>query len=120
MLRLLREYIRQHDKAASRLAPKGRDGRFDFYVAMNWRKKSRDVKIEHLPDVARATGQEPFLQYRFAMPSRKAQPFERVATTGDVDKDGNTFLVGIVLTATSTKALKVAEPAYLAILNGYK
>jgi hypothetical protein len=86
----------------------------------NWRKKSRDVKIEHLPDVARATGQEPFLQYRFAMPSRKAQPFERVATTGDVDKDGNTFLVGIVLTATSTKALKVAEPAYLAILNGYK
>ena len=54
------------------------------------------------------------------MPSRKAQPFERVATTGDVDNDGNTFLVGIVLTAISMKALKVAEPAYLAILNGYK
>jgi hypothetical protein len=26
---------RYDDKAASRLAPKGRDGRFDFYVAMN-------------------------------------------------------------------------------------
>jgi hypothetical protein len=38
----------------------------------NWRKKSRDVKIEHLADVARAAGQEPFLQYQFEMPSRKA------------------------------------------------
>jgi len=32
-----REYIRDDDKAAFRLAPKGRDGRFDFYVAMNGR-----------------------------------------------------------------------------------
>jgi hypothetical protein len=31
------EYIRQDGKPASRLAPKGRDGRFDFYVAMNGR-----------------------------------------------------------------------------------
>ena len=53
------------------------------------------------------------------MPSRKAQPFERVATSGDVDKDGNAFLVGVVLTATSMKALKAAEPAYLTILKGY-
>ena len=29
------EYIRMDDKAASRLAPKGHDGRFDLYVAMN-------------------------------------------------------------------------------------
>ena len=84
-----------------------------------WREKARDVKIEHLPDVARAAGQAPFLQYQFEMPSRKAQPFERVATTSDVDKDGNAFLVGLVLTATSMKALKAAEPAYLAILTGY-
>jgi hypothetical protein len=31
----VREYIRHDDKAASRLTPKGRDGRFDLYVAMN-------------------------------------------------------------------------------------
>ena len=30
-----REYIRHNDKAASWLAPEGRDGRFDLYVAMN-------------------------------------------------------------------------------------
>jgi hypothetical protein len=85
----------------------------------NWRKKARDVKIEQLPDVARAGGQEPFLHYQFEMPSRKTQPFERVATTADVDKDGNAFLVGVVLTATSIKALKAAEPAYLTILKSY-
>jgi hypothetical protein len=32
-----REYIRRDDKAASRLAPQGNDGRFDFYVATNGR-----------------------------------------------------------------------------------
>src|SRR6516225_9933846 len=31
------EYIRHDDKAASRLAPKGDDGRFDVYVAVNGR-----------------------------------------------------------------------------------
>jgi hypothetical protein len=85
----------------------------------DWRTRNRDVKIERLPDVARAAGQEPFLQYRFETPSKKAQPFELVATTADVDKDGNAFLVGVVLIATSMRALKAAEPAYLTILKGY-
>jgi hypothetical protein len=37
-----REHIRDDDKAASRLAPKGNDGRFDLYVAMNGRNDRRD------------------------------------------------------------------------------
>src|SRR5947208_16290216 len=37
----------------------------------NWRKKANDVKIERLPDVARATGPEPFLHYQFETPSRQ-------------------------------------------------
>jgi hypothetical protein len=85
----------------------------------NWRKKNRDVKIEPLPDIARAAGQEPFLLYRFETPSRKEQPFELVAWTADVDKDGNAFIVNVVLTATSMRALKAAEPAYVTILKGY-
>jgi hypothetical protein len=36
------ESIRDDDKAASRLAPKGDDGRFDFYVAMNGRNGWHD------------------------------------------------------------------------------
>ena len=38
------EYIRHDDKAASRLAPKGRDGRFDFYVAVNGRSDWHDLE----------------------------------------------------------------------------
>jgi hypothetical protein len=38
------ECIRHDDKAASRLAPKGDDGRFDFYVAMNGRNDRHDLE----------------------------------------------------------------------------
>jgi hypothetical protein len=37
-------YIRHDDKAASRLAPKGDDGRFDLFVAMNGRTDWRDLE----------------------------------------------------------------------------
>ena len=36
------ESTRKDDKAASRLVPKGDDGRFDFYVAMNGRNDWQD------------------------------------------------------------------------------
>jgi hypothetical protein len=38
------ERIRHDDKAASRLTPKGRNGRFDFYVAMNRRNDWHDLE----------------------------------------------------------------------------
>src|SRR6516225_8632597 len=39
-----REYIRHDDKAASRLPPKGHDGRFDLYIAVNGRNDWRDLE----------------------------------------------------------------------------
>jgi hypothetical protein len=39
-----REYIRQDEKAASRLATKGDDGRFDLSVAMNGRNDWLDLE----------------------------------------------------------------------------
>jgi hypothetical protein len=39
-----RERIRHDDKAASRLAPEGDDGRFDLCVAMNRRSDQRDLE----------------------------------------------------------------------------
>jgi hypothetical protein len=39
-----RECIPNHDKAASGLAPKGDDGRFDLYVAMNGRNDRLDLE----------------------------------------------------------------------------
>jgi hypothetical protein len=38
------ERIRHDDKAASRLTPKGRNGRFDLYVAMNGRNDWLDLE----------------------------------------------------------------------------
>jgi hypothetical protein len=39
-----RDGIRRDDKAASWLAPKAHNGRFDFYVAMNERNDWRDLE----------------------------------------------------------------------------
>jgi hypothetical protein len=38
------ECIRYDNKATSRLAPKGDDGRFDFYVVMNGRNDWHDLE----------------------------------------------------------------------------
>jgi hypothetical protein len=84
-----------------------------------WREKAKDVKITGLPQVARANGNEAFRHFQFEAPSMKSQPFERVATVADSDKDGNAFVVGLVLSAKSEKALSAAEPAYLAMLKAY-
>jgi hypothetical protein len=84
-----------------------------------WRTKANDVKITQLPEIIRASGKPPFLYYQFEMPSRKSQPFERVATTSDTDKDGNSYIVAVVASARSMKALKEAEAASLSILKSY-
>jgi hypothetical protein len=39
-----REHVRHDDKTASRLAPKGDDGRFNFCVAVNGRNDRRDLE----------------------------------------------------------------------------
>jgi hypothetical protein len=39
-----RECIRDDDKAASRLAPKGDGGRFDLYVTVNGRNDCLDLE----------------------------------------------------------------------------
>jgi hypothetical protein len=47
-----REHIRHDDKAASRLAPKGDDGRLDLYVATNGRNDRLDLERpcrRHIP-----------------------------------------------------------------------
>jgi len=77
------------------------------------------VKISRLDAVARAGGGEVFRHYQYEAPSLKVQPFERMAATSDGDKDGNTFIVALVLTARSLKDLERAEAVYLAMLKAY-
>jgi hypothetical protein len=84
-----------------------------------WRKRVPDATITRLPDVARSDDKGAFVQYSYEAPSLKSQGFERVATTTDTDKDGNDFMVAIVVTALNKKALDEAEPAFLSILRQY-
>jgi hypothetical protein len=49
----------------------------------------------------------------------KEQGHELLGMTIDTDKDGNEFVVRIMLSANSRGALKSAEAAYMSILEKY-
>jgi hypothetical protein len=84
-----------------------------------WRKLARDAKITRLEPSRRTGGKPPFERHRFDARSLKEQGHEIQSVTIDHDKDGNQFVVTIVLSANSRAALKSAEPAYMAILAKY-
>ena len=83
------------------------------------RDSAKDGKFTMLPDLTRADGKPPYTRYYFEAPSLKEQGYETQAVTGDDDKDGNNFIVTIVLTANTREAFKAAEPAFLSLLNGF-
>lgn len=85
----------------------------------DWRNRARDAKITDLDDLPRGDGKVAFVRHQFEARSLREQGYEFDAVTTDSDNDGNEFLVTITLSANSLKALKAAEPAYMAILNKY-
>ena len=84
-----------------------------------WRSLAKDTKITDLDDLPRGDGKVAFVRHQFEAGSLHEQGYELQAVTTDNDNDGNEFLVTITLSANSPKALKAAEPAYLAILGKY-
>jgi hypothetical protein len=84
----------------------------------DWQSRAKSAKITPLADLPRA-GKPPFIRHAFESPSLSEQGYELSAATTDMDKDGNQFVVTIVLSANSRAALKAAEPAYLSILQKY-
>jgi hypothetical protein len=85
----------------------------------DWHSRANDAKITDLDDLPRGDGKAAFVRHRFEAGSLHEQGYELQAVTTDSDNDGNEFLVTITLSANSRKALKAAEPAYLAILGKY-
>ena len=85
----------------------------------DWRSRAKDTKITDLEDLPRGDGKVAFVRHQFEAGSLHEQGYELQAVTTDSDNDGNEFLVTITLSANSPKALKAAEPAYLAILGKY-
>jgi len=85
----------------------------------DWKSRAKNSKITKLDDLPRGEGKPAFERLQFEAPSLKEQGYELQAVTSDDDKDGNQFIVSIMLSADSRAALKAAEPAYLAILEKY-
>jgi hypothetical protein len=85
----------------------------------DWHSRAKDAKITDLDDLPRGDGKVAFVRHQFEAGSLHEQGYELQAVTTDGDNDGNEFLVTITLSADSRKALKAAEPAYMAILGKY-
>jgi hypothetical protein len=85
----------------------------------DWHSRAKDAKITDLDDLPRGDGKVAFVRHQFEAGSLHEQGYELQAVTTDGDNDGNEFLVTITLSANSLKALKAAEPAYLAMLGKY-
>ncbi len=91
----------------------------DFARVSNdrWRAHVKDAKITALPTVKRANGKPGFLRFAFENPSRKEQPYELGAFGIDTDKDGNEFVLDVVMTGAGKAALDRAEKDYVAFLK---
>jgi len=84
-----------------------------------WLAASKDAKIAPLPPVERANGKEGFVRFAFENPSKRKQPYEQGAFGVDSDKDGNTFVLDVVLTGLDKAALDRAEKDYIAFLKAH-
>jgi len=91
----------------------------DFARVSNerWIAENRGAKISPLPPVARDNGKDGFLRFAFENPSRPQQNHEIGAFGIDGDKDGNEFVLDVVMTANSKQALDRAEKDYVAFLK---
>jgi hypothetical protein len=84
-----------------------------------WRAHVKDAKITALPAVKRANGKEGFLRFAFENPSKQQQRYEMGAFGADSDKDGNQFVLDVVLTGLDKAALDHAENDYVAFLKAH-
>jgi hypothetical protein len=84
-----------------------------------WLNHAPDATISSLSAVQRANGKEGFLRFAFENPSKKQQPYEEGAFGMDSDKDGNSFVLDVVLTGLNKAALDRYEKDYIAFLKAH-
>jgi hypothetical protein len=84
-----------------------------------WLATNKTAKISPLPPVARTNGKEGFLRFSFENPKTPQQAYEVGAFGIDDDKDGNQFVLNVVMSGDSKKALDRAEKDYLGFLKAY-
>jgi len=82
-----------------------------------WLAANPKAKITELPAVERANGKPAFLRFTFENPGKAQQAYEVGALGADSDKDGNDFVLDVVMTGNSKAALDRADAAYTAFLK---
>jgi hypothetical protein len=85
----------------------------------DWKNRAKTAKVGKLPEVSRANGKPAFERHVFEAPKLEEQGFETTALAADTDKDGNSFVVIVCLSANTREAFKAAEPAFISILKAY-
>lgn len=85
----------------------------------DWLANVTDARIKRLDDVTPSRPNAPFQLYRYDNPSKGQQSAEIVAFGEDVDKEGNTYGVQVVLTALTEEGLARSEAQLLEVLKDY-
>jgi hypothetical protein len=78
-----------------------------------WLAANPGANITELPAV------DAFLHFAFENPGKAQQAFEVGALGVDSDKDGNDFVLDVVMTGNSKAALDRADAAYIAFLKAH-
>jgi len=91
----------------------------DFARVSNerWQASGRHGKISELAAVERSNGKPAFLRFAYENPDKAQQAYEQGAFGLDSDKDGNEFVLDVVLTGAKKAALERAENVYVAFLK---
>ena len=84
-----------------------------------WLAANLSAKITELPAVERSNGKSAFLRFAFENPGKAQQAFEVGALGMDSDKDGNDFVLDVVMTGNSKAAWDRADAAYIAFLKAH-
>jgi hypothetical protein len=93
----------------------------DFARASNarWLAANPTSKIAELPAVERTNGKPAFLRFATENPGKLQQAYEIGALGPDADKDGNDFVLDVVMSGSSKAALDRADAAYVAFLKAH-
>jgi hypothetical protein len=93
----------------------------DFARASNarWLAANPKSKITEMPPVERTNGKPSFLRFASENPDKPQQAFEIGALGVDSDKDGNEFVLDVVMSGASKAALDRANAAYTTFLKAH-
>ena len=93
----------------------------DFARSSNarWLAANPRAKLTDLPAVERLNGKPAFLRFAFENPGKMQQAFEVGALGVDSDKDGNDFVLDVVMSGSSKAALDRTDAAYTAFLKAH-